>query len=62
MVIPNFAEIVKQITKMHRKDQEMNSTPEEKIYFQRIKQALTHALILVSPYFSKDSITFSFAF
>ena len=39
--IPNFAQIVKQITKMPIKDQEVKWTPEAKLSFERIKQALT---------------------
>ena len=59
--IPNFADIVNQITKMLRKYQEVELTLEARLSFERIKQTLTEALILVSPNFSKDFITFSFA-
>ena len=58
--IPNFAEIVKQITKMLKKDQDVKWTPEAKLSFEKIKQALTEAPVLVRPDFSKDFITFFF--
>ena len=59
--IPNFVEIVKQITKMLRKDQDVKWTPEAKLSNEKIKQALTKAPVLVRPDFSKDFITFYFA-
>ena len=59
--IPNFDEIVKQITKMLRNDQDVKWTPEAKLSFEKIKQALTEAPVLVRPDFSKDFITFYFA-
>ena len=46
---------------MLRKDQAMKWTPEAKFSFEKIKQALTEAVVLVSPDFSKDFITFFFA-
>ena len=46
---------------MLRKYQEVKGTPEEKLSFERIKQALIEALVLVIPRFSKDFITFSFS-
>ena len=43
-LIPNFAEIVKQITKMLKKDQDVKWNPEAKLSFEKIKQALTELL------------------
>ena len=59
--IPNFAEIVKHLTKMIRKDQDVKWTPEAKLNFEKIKQALTEAPVLVRSNLSKDFITFYFA-
>ena len=59
--IPNFAETIKQITTMLKKDQEVKWTAEAKNSFEKIKQALTEAPVLVSPNFSKYFLTFSFA-
>ena len=58
--IPNFAETIKQITTMLRKYQEVRWTAEARASFEKIKQALTEAPVLVSPYFSKYFLTFSF--
>ena len=49
--IPNFAEIVKLITVMLKKRE----------YFETIKHALIEAHVLVSLYYNKDFLTFSFA-
>ena len=59
--IPNFADIVKQIAKMLSKDQDVKWTPKSKLSFEKIKQALTEAPVLVRPDFSKYFITFYFA-
>ena len=59
--IPNFVETIKQITSMLRKDQEVKWTTEARASFEKIKQALTEAPVLVSPDFSKYFLTFSFA-
>ena len=56
--IPNFAETIKQITAMLKKDQEVKWTAEAKNSFEKIKIALTEALVLVSPDFSKEFLTF----
>ena len=47
---------------MLRKYQEVKWTLEARLYFERIKQALIEALVLVSPDCSKKFITFSFAY
>ena len=46
---------------MLKKDQEVKWTTEAKLSFEKIKQALTKAPVLASPYFSKEFFTFSFA-
>ena len=56
--IPNFAETIKHITTMLKKDQEVNWTAEAKNSFEKIKMALTEAPVLVSPDFTKDFLTF----
>ena len=59
--IPNFVETIKQITAMLKKDQEVKWTAEAKNSFENIKMALTEAPVLVSPDFTKEFLTFSFA-
>ena len=59
--IPNFAEIIKQITTMLKKDQEVKWTTEAKNSFEKIKMALTEAPVLVSLDFTREFLTFSFA-
>ena len=46
---------------MLRKYQEVKWTTEAIASFEKIKQALTEALVLVIPDFSKDFLTFSYA-
>jgi hypothetical protein len=58
--IPNLAEIIKNITCMLRKGSEVKWNPEAKKYFEDIKGALTKALVLANPDFTKDFILFSF--
>ena len=58
--IPNFAETIKQIIAMLKKDQEVKWTAESRNSFEKIKMALTEALVLVSPNFSKEFLTFFF--
>ena len=58
--IPNFAETIKQITTMLKKDQEVKWTAEANNSFEKIKKALTEAPVLVSPDFSKYFLNFSF--
>ena len=59
--IPNFSEIVKNITSMLRKYQEIKCNTEAKDSFVAIKLSLIEALVLDSPNFSQDFMTFSFA-
>jgi hypothetical protein len=58
--IPNLAEIIKHITNMLRKGNAIRWTTEEKHSFEEEKEALTKDLVLVSPYFSRDFVIFSF--
>jgi hypothetical protein len=59
--IPNLTKIIKYITSMLKKGNEIKWTPEAKKYFEDIKVALTKAPILSNPNFEKDFILFSFA-
>lgn len=58
---PNYTEITKEITSMLRKGTEIKWGEQERNKFTTIKLALTEAPILVSPNFSKEFLTFSFA-
>jgi hypothetical protein len=58
--VSNFAELVKYITTMLRKDSEIKRTAESRDYFDQIKKYLTEAPVLVSPDYSKDFLIFSF--
>jgi hypothetical protein len=51
--ISNFVELVKFITSMLRKGNEVKWTLEARNYFDQIKQALTEAPILINPDYSK---------
>ena len=57
-VIPSFAEILMNITNMLREYHEIKWTMEAKKSFKDIKQAISEALVLVSPYFNKDFLIF----
>jgi ribonuclease HI len=59
--VSNFAELVKHITTMLRKGNEVRWTAEPRASFDRIKKALTEAPVLISPDYSKDFLIFSFA-
>ena len=59
--IPNFAEVVKHITKMLRKGSDFKWTAEARKSFEEIKKALTQAPVLISPDFTKEFIIFTFA-
>jgi hypothetical protein len=58
--VPNFAEILKLITKMLKKDVVIKWSLEEKSRFQRIKQDLVESPIFISPDYAKDFFIFSF--
>lgn len=60
--VPNFAELVKHITVMLRKENEIKWDDDARKSFITIKFALTKAPVLASPDFSKDFLTFSYAF
>ena len=59
--ITNFAEIVKYITNMLRKDNGIKWKVEAKQSFVDIKKALTEAPMLISPYFTKYFTIFLFS-
>jgi hypothetical protein len=59
--VSNFAEMVKLITTMLRKGNEVRWTVESRNSFDQIKRALTEAPVLISPDYSKDFLIFSFA-
>ena len=59
--VSNFAELVKHITTMLRKGNEVKWTTEPRESFVQIKRALTEAPVLVSPDYSKYFLVFSFA-
>lgn len=61
LFIPNFAEIVKNITWMLKKGVDFKWTLEAKKYFQEIKKALTQAPMLINPNFTKEFLIFTFA-
>jgi hypothetical protein len=59
--IPNFAEIVKLITGMLKKDSRVNWTTEAKASFEHIKKVISEAPVLTSLDYLKDLLIFSFA-
>jgi hypothetical protein len=59
--VSNFVELVKHITTMLRKGNEVKWTAESRDSFNQIKKALTEALVLISPDYSKDFMIFPFA-
>jgi ribonuclease HI len=59
--VPNFAEEVKLITAMLKKENEVRWTPQSRRSFEQIKKALTEAPVLISPDYSRDFLIFSFA-
>ena len=59
--IPNFVEIVKDITKMLKKGADIKWTGEAKNSFEEINKALTPAPMLISLNFSKEFLFFTFA-
>jgi hypothetical protein len=58
--ISNFAELVKHITTMLKKGNEVKWTAKPRESFIQIKRALTEAPVLISPDYSKDFLVFSF--
>jgi hypothetical protein len=59
--ISNFVELVKYITTMLRKGNEVKWTTESRVSFDKIKKALTEEPVLINPDYSKDILIFSFA-
>jgi hypothetical protein len=58
--IPNFVEIMKLITDMLKKNNEVKWMAEAKASFARIKKFISEAPILASPNYLKDFLIFSF--
>jgi hypothetical protein len=59
--VSNFFELVKYITTMLKKGNEVKWIVESKDSFNQIKRALTEAPMLINPNYSKDFLIFSFA-
>jgi hypothetical protein len=59
--IPNFDEIIKLITNMLKKDNEVRWTMKSKESFQQVKKSIREAQVLVSPDYTKELLIFSFA-
>jgi hypothetical protein len=59
--VSNFDELVKYITTMLKKGNEVKWTAESRESFIQIKGALIEAPVLISPDYSKDFLVFSFA-
>lgn len=59
--IPNLTKILRAITNMLRKDNEIKWNAEVKRSFSEVKEALPCAPVLISPNYTKDFIIFSFA-
>jgi hypothetical protein len=59
--IPNFTEIVKLITVMLKKDNEVKWTTEAKASFKRIKKVIGEAPMLANPDYTKEFLIFSFS-
>jgi hypothetical protein len=58
--IPNFTEIVKLITYILNKDNEVKWTTESKTSFEHIKKVIAEALVLANPDYTKEFLIFSF--
>jgi hypothetical protein len=59
--VPNFAEIMKLITYMFKKNNKVKWTVEAKASFYRIKKVISEAPVLASPDYLKEFLIFSFA-
>jgi hypothetical protein len=59
--VSNFVELVKDITVMLKKGNEIKWTVESHSSFDQIKKVVTEAPVLISPNYSKDFMIFSFA-
>ena len=59
--IPNYAEIVRHITNMLKKENEVKWSHESRDAFTRIKQEFAEAPVLAGPDYKKPFMIFSFA-
>ena len=58
--IPNLAENMRLITNMLKKDEDIKWTVEARSSFENIKHAIGQSFVLISPYYTKHFIIFSF--
>ena len=59
--IPSFAEILRNIKNMLKKENEIKWIVDARKSFKDIKKSITKDPVLVSPYFDKDFLVFSWA-
>ena len=59
--IPSFAEILRNIINMLKKENEIESSLDARKYCRDIKQAITESPLMISPYFIKCFLVFSYA-
>ena len=59
--IPNLAEHLRDLTNMLKKNSDVKWSEDAQKYFHSVKFSLTTATILISPDYTSDFITFSFA-
>jgi hypothetical protein len=58
--VPNYASLVKSINSLLKKDQRFEWTMDTHEAFNNIKNEITIAPVLISPYFQRDFIIYSF--
>jgi len=56
----NFAKIVKNITQMHKKGNDIKWDEESKFFFERIKTSIMEVPVLINRDYKKDFIIFPF--
>ena len=59
--VPDYASIVKSIDSLLKKDQRFEWTMDTQEAFSNIKREITTSIVLISPYFQRDFIIYSFA-
>ena len=59
--IPKSTEIIKMITNMLKKGNEVKYTIEAKEYLERIKKSIGEAPVIASPDYTKEFLIFSFS-
>ena len=58
--MPNYVEIVREITNMLKKDREVKWTSKERESFSKIKRVFGESLVLADPDYQKSFLIFSF--